>query len=139
MDLDKVLDTVVEIQKEHPDVYLGGSISLMLQNVLSRKLGDVDLETQEKMYIRQILKAAPHVNVYTYYTEDGVKYELLPNPSDYHQDKSYVEYNYKENVLRLVPAERIIKVKEKYILNPKCSDPQKHIDDINNYYNKLNK
>ena len=138
MDLDKVLDTVVEIQKEHPDVYLGGSISLMLQNILSREIGDVDLETQKKMYIRQVLKEAPHVNLHIY-IKDGVKYELLPNPSDYHQDGSYVEYNYKESILRLVPAERIIKVKEKYILNPKCSDPQKHIDDINNYYNSLNK
>ena len=138
MDLDKALDTVLEIQKDHPDVYLGGSISLMLQNVLSRKLGDVDLEIQRKMYIRHIFKSAPHVDVYTY-IKDGIKYELLPNPSDDHQDESYVEYNYKESVLKLVPAERIVKVKEKYILNSRCTNPQKHIDDINNYYNSLNK
>jgi hypothetical protein len=50
----RFLYNILEIQEKHPNLYIGGSISLILQNVISRKPGDIDWVSPNKTHILDI-------------------------------------------------------------------------------------
>jgi hypothetical protein len=138
--LDKNLNILLNIQKKYPNVYLGGSISLLLQDIdFPRVPKDLDLVTTSK-----------ELNIYDLFEE----FKSIPkNPKsttvklnntdwDLHYDPQahYVEYSYKGFKLKIITIDDFIRWKKHYVKSKNCLP--KHIEDLeyimNKNYNLIN-
>lgn len=104
-------------QQQNPQVYIGGSISLILQNVIPlREIKDIDLIYVNKPNVKRI------------FYQDGFKYEIFYNPK-----AEYIKYQFEDKIIKISPAQEVInwkiKFKDKY---PNSDKAKKHLIDIEN-------
>ena len=132
--LDKNLDTLLNIQKEYPDVYLGGSISLLLQDInFPRIPKDLDLvTTSDKLNIYDLFeefKFIPKNSKSTTIKLNNTDWDLHYDPQ-----AQYVEYFYKGFKLKIITIDDFIRWKKHYVKLEKCS--LKHKEDLEYMLNK---
>jgi hypothetical protein len=107
-----VWDILANIQHINDDVYIGGSLSLILQNVIPyRNPKDIDLIFLNKNHIYDVLEIdndfkRSKINKRCHY--GGVLFESFYNPT-----AEYISYNHNGYVLKLSPAEEVFKWKLK--------------------------
>ena len=124
--MDKLLDILVELQKQHPNIYIGGSTSLILQETIPYRIPkDIDLVSINYIHIYDLFNVnkAKH-SLATKYKHKNVLFDLFINPS-----AQYIKYNYNNNTIKLSPVDEIYqwKLKKKNIYK------QKHINDLKYY------
>lgn len=105
-------------QQQNPEVYIGGSISLILQNVIPlREIKDIDLICINKFSLKQRI-----------FYQEGFKYEMFYNPK-----AEYIEYQFEDKIIKISPVQEVIdwkiKFKNKYLNSDKA---KKHLIDIEN-------
>lgn len=132
--INDILDKIVIFQKQHPNIYVGGSVALMLQDAIPYRVPkDIDIITPQKVHIYDLFTETQDIpnkhsmrrliNMY------GVKWELFHNPK-----ALYVEHYYKGYHIKISPVQEVYDWKIKYSKkNPK---DEKHIKDIE-YYNGI--
>lgn len=76
-----LLQIIKEIQSQYDFIYIGGSVSLILQNAIpSREIGDIDLISTQKINISTIFnQPIIHARKRTTHFK-GFKFELFRNP-----------------------------------------------------------
>jgi hypothetical protein len=124
----KLLNTLVEFQKNTPDIYIGGSISLMLQNIIPHRIPkDIDIITPIKQHIYDIFNIEsikyPHIRLHKH---NNFKWELFYNPN-----AQYLEYIYNDNIIKISPTNEIFEWKYKF--QKKSPNNIKNNNDINYY------
>jgi hypothetical protein len=131
-ELDNILYKLIEFQHCHPNIYIGGSISLILQKAIPyRTPKDVDIISPDKTHIYDIFNIEsenkhPLIRQYRY---NNLKFELFINPK-----AEYIEYKYNNNILKISPIYEVFEWKHKRqnIYNGK------HAVDINYYETTIN-
>lgn len=127
---DQILYSISELQSKHPNVYIGGSISLILQNIIPlREVSDIDLVTNERVHIYDIFNVdkEKHFLIRKYYS-NNVRNELFINPN-----AKYIDFNYSGFIIKLSPVDETIEWKKKFYEKTK---KEKHLRDIK-YYDKI--
>lgn len=122
----KLLNILTEFQKQHPDIYIGGSISLILQEVIPYRIPkDIDLISTNRIHIYDLfnIDKIKHPRVTKCRYKD-VLFDLFINPS-----AQYIEYNYNDNIIKLSPTDEIYQWK----LRKQNVYKQKHIKDLKYY------
>jgi hypothetical protein len=126
--LNNILDILVIFQKNNPNIYIGGSVSLILQEAIPYRIPkDIDLISPNRIHIFDLFNETKFQHrIIRQYKYEGLKFELFINPN-----AKYIEYNYQNNIIKLSPVDEIFewKFREKNLKN------EKHLNDIN-IYNK---
>lgn len=129
--MDNILQEVIKIQERYPHIYLGGSISLILQNAIPNRVPkDVDLVTSERIHIYEVFNVDriryPRIHSYKY---NNVKFELFVNPK-----AEYISYIYDGYTIKLSPIQEILdwKIKKLNIYDINSKIYQKHLKDLQN-------
>ena len=127
---------LVDFQQRNPNIYIGGSVSLILQDALPYRIPhDINIITTQKIHIYNIfsIDKTPHfrVNKCQY---DGLIYNLFYNPN-----AQYIEYNFNGNTLKLSPIDEIMAWKIKTINKHGVSQKiyKKHLSDLK--YDQVNR
>lgn len=127
-----ILSTLSEFQIQNPNIYIGGSVSLILQEVIPFRIpNDIDIISSNRIHILDIFNVDKnrrrHKMIKTYRHND-LKFDLFINPSC-----GYIEYVYENYSLKLSPVDEIYKwkIKPPYKISPKLY--QKHLSDIHYY------
>jgi len=122
-------DKIIELQEKYPNIYLGGSVALLLQGAIPyREPKDVDLVCSDRIHIYDLfeIKDRPRKGLIKHYSYEEKRFELFFNPN-----AQYIEYPFEENIIKISPVEEILQWKFKYQLkNPDCI---KNNADINHY------
>jgi hypothetical protein len=126
--MDNILNQLIKFQQNNPDVYIGGSISLILQNAIPYRIPkDIDIITPVKIHIHDIFNVEsnkhPRIRLYEY---NNLKWELFYNP-----DSKYIEYIYNGNILKISPADEVMRWKYKF--QKRKPDNLKNNNDIKHY------
>ena len=126
--MDNILNQLIKFQQNNPDVYIGGSISLILQNAIPYRIPkDIDIITPVKIHIHDIFNVEsnkhPRIRLYEY---NNLKWELFYNP-----DSKYIEYIYNGNILKISPADEVMRWKYKF--QKRKPDNFKNNNDIKHY------
>jgi tRNA U38,U39,U40 pseudouridine synthase TruA len=124
----KILNQLVEFQKNNPNVYIGGSVALLLQDAIPFRIPkDIDVITPNKIHIHDIFKVEsnkhPRIRSYKY---NDLKWELFYNP-----EAKYTEYIYIGNIIKLSPVDEIMSWK--YRFQKHAPDNIKNNTDIEYY------
>ena len=118
-----LIDTLIQFQYDNPDIYVGGSVSLILQNAIPyRTPKDIDIISPIKTNINDVFKTK--TKQIKKHIHGGLLFELFNN-----LDAKYVEYNYNGFILKLSPIEEVFEWKLKR------SNNKKHLEDIKFYKN----
>ena len=128
----KLEDILVKFQNQNPNIYIGGSVSLILQKVIPHRIPhDIDIITPNRIHIYELFNVSdkPKHRMVRRYRHNNLLFELFYNPK-----AEYIEYNWKGNILKLSPIEEIYqwKFKKENINRPKHSNDILHY----NIYNK---
>lgn len=118
---------IIKFQQKHPNIYIGGSVSLMLQEIIPYRIPkDIDIISTNRVHIYDLfeVKKEKHRIIKTY-KHEGLKFDLFINPN-----AQYVEYIYKGHILKLSPADEVYQWK----LRKENVVKEKHINDLK-YYN----
>ena len=132
--INDLLDKIVIFQKQYPNIYVGGSVALMLQDAIPYRIPkDIDLITSQKVHIydlftetQDISNKHPMRRIVNMY---GTKWELFYNPK-----ASYIEHYYKGHHIKISPIQEVYDWKIKF--SKKYPEDKKHIKDIE-YYNGI--
>lgn len=120
---------ISKFQQKHPNIYIGGSVSLMLQGIIPYRIPkDVDIISTDRVHIYDLfeVKKEKHRLIKTYRYE-GLKFDLFINPNT-----QYVDYIYKGHTLKLSPIDEVYQWK----LRKENMVKEKHINDLK-YYNGI--
>jgi hypothetical protein len=124
--MENILETLSKFQKRHPNIYIGGSVSLILQNVIPYRIPkDIDIISTNRIHIYDLFEVKKEKHrLIKKFKHDGLKFDLFINPN-----AQYIEYIYNRCVLKLSPIDEIYewKLKEKNI------QTEKHINDLQYY------
>ena len=121
-----ILDKILSIQQQYPDIYVGGSVALILQKAIPfRKPKDVDLISPYKTHIYEVFNVNrdKHFRIRSY-NYDNIRFELFHNPN-----AEYVKGYYKGNIIKLSPVDEIMEWKFNQLLT-KRTNFEKHIKDL---------
>ena len=122
--MNEILNKLIQFQQEHPDIYIGGSTALILQNAIPFRIPkDIDIITPKKVHIYTIfnIQKEAHLRIKRCKHND-LYYDLHFNPN-----AEYIEYNFNGDILKLSPVNEIMqwKYKNTYL--------DKHNNDIEQY------
>lgn len=122
--LNKNLFKILELQSQYPNLYIGGSISLLLQNAIPyRETSDIDLITVEPYHIYDIFDVDREINNKTRrYNYNGTRNELFKN-----KNAQYLNFNYNGYILKISPISEIMEWKQRF------NHINKHKKDLENY------
>ena len=83
---------MLKFQQKHPNIYIGGSVSLMLQGVIPyRTPKDIDIISINRIHIYDLFEVKKEKHrLIKRYKHDGLKFDLFINPN-----AQYVEHVYK--------------------------------------------
>ena len=131
--LDTILDTLLEFQQRHPHIYIGGSVSLMLQEAIPlRTPKDIDIISPQRIHIHDIfgITESKRHKLQHRHRHNGFIFELFYNPR-----AQYTPYIYKGKIIKLSPINEINawKSKDMNVVKPK------HANDLKYYYDKTNR
>ena len=121
-----ILDKILSIQQQYPDIYVGGSVALVLQKAIPfRKPKDVDLISPYKTHIYEVFNVDrdKHFRIRSH-SYDNIRFELFHNPN-----AEYVKGYYKGNIIKLSPVDEIMEWKFNQLLT-KRTNIDKHIKDL---------
>jgi hypothetical protein len=124
--IDKIIKVLIEFQKQNPNIYIGGSVSLILQGIIPERIPkDIDIISKEKTHIYDIFNINKNkhkrIRIKIY---EGLKFELFINPK-----AKFIEYNYEGNILKLSPIDEVFEWK----LKEKNFKIEKHKEDLEYY------
>lgn len=121
-------NVLLEFQQQNPDIYIGGSVALILQGIIPYRVPkDIDIISPKRIHIYDIFGVdKPQHKRLKKHRHNGFLFDLFINPN-----AQYIEHIYNGYVLKLSPADEIYqwKLQEQNIIN------QKHINDLK-YYEK---
>jgi len=120
---------IIKFQQKHPNIYIGGSVSLMLQGIIPYRIPkDIDIISVNRIHIYDLfeVKKEKHKLIKTY-RHEGLKFDLFINPN-----AQYVDYMYKGHILKLSPVDEVYQWK----LRKENMVKEKHINDLK-YYNGI--
>lgn len=125
--METILETLNNFQKLHSNVYIGGSISLILQNAIPPRMPkDVDIVSPKNIHIFDLFQIdRPKHRRIRRIKHEGMFFDLFINP-----EAEYIEYMYNGDILKLSPIDEIYKWK----LKKKNIKQEKHIKDLKYYY-----
>jgi hypothetical protein len=129
MEINNILDSLVIFQQYNPNIYIGGSVSLILQNIIPFRVPkDIDIISPERIHVYDIfrIEGRKKLNIIRRYSYDNSIYELFFNPK-----ADYVEYKWKDNIIKLSPADEVFEWK----FRDKNKNKEKHKKDIEYYLN----
>lgn len=117
---------LVEFQQQHPNIYIGGSVALILQGIIPYRIPkDIDIISPSRIHIYDIFKVdKPHSKIVKRYRHQGLLFDLFINPN-----AQYVEHIYNGHTLKLSPADEIYQWK----LREQNVHREKHINDLKYY------
>ena len=122
--LSSILYTLVKFQNQNPNIYIGGSTSLILQNSIPYRIPhDIDIITPIRTHIYEVFNIPnkPKHSMIRRYKFDNLMFELFYNPK-----AEYVEYNWKNNILKLSPVDEVYEWK----MLDKNITREKHLNDL---------
>ena len=122
--MEKIIQTLIRFQQKHPDVYIGGSMSLILQEAIPKRIpNDIDIISPKRTHIYDLFEVLdkPKHRMIRQYKFEGLKFELFNNPK-----AVFVPFNYKGHTLKLSPIYEVLEWK----LRDKNSNNVKHANDI---------
>ena len=125
--METILETLNNFQKLHPDVYIGGSISLILQNAIPPRMPkDVDIVSPKSIHIFDLFQIdRPKHRRIKRVKHEGMFFDLFINPK-----ARYIKYMYNGNILKLSPIDEICEWK----LKKNNIKKEKHIKDLEYCY-----
>ena len=129
--IDNLLPILLEFQQRNPHIYIGGSVSLMLQDAIPlRTPKDIDIISTQRTHIHDIfgIHESKRHKLVRRYRHQGVIFELFYNPK-----AQYIQYLYQGQILKLSPINEINEWKLKN------TDKAKHTNDLNYYHDKVNR
>lgn len=103
-----ILNEILTIQQQYPNIYVGGSVALILQEAIpARKPKDVDLISTYKTHIYDVfgIDREKHRRIKNTRRND-ITFDLFHNPN-----AQYVEYNYNGNIIKISPVDEIMEWK----------------------------
>jgi hypothetical protein len=122
----KMESVLLEFQQQHPDIYIGGSVALILQGIIPYRVPkDIDIISPNRIHIYDIFNVGkPHARLVKRYRHQGFLFDLFINPN-----AQYVEHIYNGHTLKLSPANEVYqwKLREQNVSN------EKHINDLKYY------
>jgi hypothetical protein len=124
-----IKDVLTKFQQTHPDIYIGGSVSLILQGIIPyREPKDIDIISTKRIHIYELfgVDKLQH-RLIKKYRYENLLFDLFINPQ-----AKYIEYIYNGHVLKLSPADEIYQWK----LREKNISKEKHIEDLK-YYDRI--
>ncbi len=127
--MNNILDILLEFQQKHPNIYIGGSVALILQKAIpSREPKDIDIISSQRTHIYNIfeIKNKEQHPIIRRYKHKGLYFELFNNPK-----AQYIEHNYKNGILKLSPISEVMHWKLKKMAQ--LESCEKHIKDIQHY------
>jgi hypothetical protein len=124
-----ILNEILKIQQQYPNIYIGGSIALILQKVIPyRKPKDIDLISPDRIHIYEIfsIDKEKHWRIRNK-TINNIRFEIFHNPN-----AEYIKYKYKGNVIKLSPTDEIMEWKINQLLEHSESKNifKKHLIDL---------
>jgi hypothetical protein len=129
--IDNLLPILLEFQQRNPHIYIGGSVSLMLQEAIPLRVPkDIDIISTQRTHIHDIfgIYETQRHKLVRRHRHQGVIFELFYNPK-----AQYVQYLYQGQILKLSPINEINEWKLKN------TNKEKHNNDLNYYHDKVNK
>jgi len=120
-----IIINILEIQNNNPDIYVGGSLSLILQGVLPyREIHDIDLIHNKKIQIHDVFNINERKNVRNKIYYNGIEHELFVN-----KEAKYVNFDYNGWIIKLSPIDETIEWKKIFYNRYK---KEKHLIDLKN-------
>ena len=124
---DSIILLLVKFQQQYPHIYIGGSVSLVLQKAIPHRIPkDIDIISQNRIHIYELFNTdKPYNRLIKKYKHEGILFDLFINPK-----AQFVEHIYNGYLLKLSPVDEVYqwKLKEKNIVH------DKHLTDLK-YYN----
>jgi len=117
---------LLEFQQQHPDIYIGGSVALILQGVIPYRVPkDIDIISPKRIHIYEIFGVnKPHHKISKRYRHNSFLFDLFINPN-----AQYVEYIYNGCTLKLSPVDEVYQWK----LKDQNVNTEKHANDLKHY------
>ena len=108
-----ILTKLIYFQKQNPNIYIGGSVSLILQNYIPYRIPkDIDIISPNKIHIFDIFDIDREKSSRIKFIKfNELKWDLFINPK-----AEYIEYNTKFGILKISPIEEILEWKKKWLL-----------------------
>lgn len=124
-----ILNEILKIQQQYPDIYVGGSLSLILQKAIPyREPKDIDLISPHRLHIYEVFNVdkEKHWRIKNK-TFNNIRFELFHNPN-----AEYVKGNYKGNIIKLSPVDEIMEWKINKLLEHSINEGsfKKHLIDL---------
>jgi len=127
--MESLLKILNKFQGNHPNIYIGGSVSLILQGIIPHRIPkDIDIISTSRIHIydlfdikkekRRLIKTCKY---------EGLKFDLFINPN-----AQFIEYIYKRHILKLSPIDEVYQWK----LKKENMVKEKHLSDLK-YYNGI--
>jgi hypothetical protein len=125
--MESILGVLSKFQQKYPNIYIGGSVSLILQGIIPYRVPkDIDIISINRIHVYDLfeVKKERHRLIKTY-KHEGLKFDLFINPN-----AQYVEHIYDGHVLKLSPVDEVYQWK----LKKENMVKEKHLSDLK-YYN----
>jgi len=124
--MELILYKLINFQYINPNIYIGGSVSLILQNYIPYRIPkDIDIISKDRIHIYDIFNIDKEKNKRIKSIKyNNLQWDLFINPN-----AKYIEFNTKFGILKISPIDEILEWKfrflEKHTLNTK------HKQDLN--------
>jgi hypothetical protein len=127
--MESILEVLSKFQKKHPNIYIGGSVSLILQGIIPYRIPkDIDIISTNRIHIYDLFEVKKEKHrLIKKFKHNELKFDLFINPN-----AQYIEHIYNGYTLKLSPVDEIYEWK----LREKNIQSEKHINDLK-YYNGL--
>jgi hypothetical protein len=127
--MESILEVLSKFQKKHPNIYIGGSVSLILQGIIPYRIPkDIDIISTNRIHIYDLFEVKKEKHrLIKKFKHNGLKFDLFINPN-----AQYIEHIYNGYTLKLSPVDEIYEWK----LREKNIQSEKHINDLK-YYNGI--
>jgi hypothetical protein len=127
--MESILEVLSKFQKKHPNIYIGGSVSLILQGIIPYRIPkDIDIISTNRIHIYDLFEVKKEKHrLIKKFKHNELKFDLFINPN-----AQYIEHIYNRYTLKLSPVDEIYEWK----LREKNIQSEKHINDLK-YYNGL--
>jgi hypothetical protein len=124
--MENILETLSKFQKRHPNIYIGGSVSLILQNVIPYRIPkDIDIISTNRIHIYDLFEVKKEKHrLIKKFKHDGLKFDLFINPN-----AQYIEYIYNGYTFKLSPVDEVYQWK----LKDQNVNTEKHANDLKHY------
>ena len=127
--MESILEKLSKFQKKHPNIYIGGSVSLILQGIIPYRIPkDIDIISTNRIHIYDLFEVKKEKHkLIKRFKHNGLRFDLFINPN-----AQYIKYISNGYNLKLSPVDEVYEWK----LREKNIQREKHINDLK-YYNGI--